>query len=121
MPDPLLLTITIDGKGNLELNSEKLGSLPNFARIKKSLVGIFKAREDNGVLRPGKNEIEKTVRLRLAPVLTVSDLEKVATALEEAGSDQLILLIDPPDAEIPLDTFLPPTTPQPKRKIRRRH
>jgi hypothetical protein len=120
MPDPLRLTVTIDAKGNLDLNGEKQGSLSNFAPVKKSLVAIFKAREDNGVLRPGKNEIEKTVSLRLAPVLKVSDLEKVATEVEQAGSDLLILLIDPPDAEIILDTFFPPPPPQPKRKSRRR-
>ena len=115
-PNPLLLTVTVGPKGNVELNSEKLGSLLNLEPIKKLLVKVFKDREVNGVLRAGTNEIEKTVMLRLDPVLKVSDLEKIAIAVDEAGSDRIVLLVDPPEILPGIDTILLPQVPAPKRK-----
>src|SRR6187549_23125 len=73
-PNPLLLTVTVGPKGNVELNSEKLGSLLNFEPLTKLLVKVFKDRNVNGVFREGTNDVEKTVRVRLDPVLKVSDL-----------------------------------------------
>jgi len=115
-PNPVLLTVTVDAKGSLELNSEKQGSLLDLAPITNRLVKIFKDREVNGVFREGKNEVEKTVSIRLDPILKVSDLEKIAVAVEEAGSDQIVLLIDPPDNPARIDTFFLPQAPAPKRK-----
>jgi hypothetical protein len=115
-PNPLLLTVTVDPKGNVELNYEKLGSLLNLERVTKLLVKIFKDREVNGVFREGTNDVEKTVRLRLDPVLKVSDLEKIAIGVDEAGSDRIVLLIDPPDTLPSIDTIFLPHAPARKRK-----
>lgn len=95
-PNPLLLIVTVDGKGNLDLNSEKHGSLTDPSSLKKRLVDIFKAREVNGVFRENTHDVEKTVSLRLHPRLLVSDLDNISTLLDAAGSDKIILVIDPP-------------------------
>ena len=115
-PNPLLLIITVGAKGNVELNSEKQGSLLNLEPITNRLVKIFKDREVNGIFREGTNDVEKTVSVRLDPVLKVSDLEKIARAVDDAGSDQIVLLIDPPDTVPRLDMIFLPQVPAPKRK-----
>ncbi|PYS98491.1 MAG: hypothetical protein DMF63_15790 [Acidobacteria bacterium] len=115
-PDPLLLTVTVGPKGNVELNSEKLGSLLNVEPLTKLLVKVFKDREVNGVFREDTNDVEKTVRLRLDPALKVSDLEKIAIGVDEAGSDRIVLLIDPPDTLPSIDTIFLPQVPSRKRK-----
>ena len=115
-PNPLLLIVTADAKGNLELNSEKQGSLLNMEPITKRLVKIFKDREVNGVFREGTNDVEKTLSLRLDPVLKVSDLEKVAVAVEKAGCDRIVLQIDPWEIQPRLDLFSVPEVPTRKRR-----
>ena len=120
MPNPLFLEVAVDAKGDITLNSENQGNLADFDPIKKRLLGVFKDREDNAVLRPGNNEIEKTVSIRLAPERKVSDLDEVAKAVADAGSDRLFLMIDPPDFDVTIRKSLF-SSPKPKRKTRKHH
>lgn len=95
-PNPLFLLASVDAQGNLSLNSDKLGNLTDTSAFAKRLVEIFKQREINGVFRSGSNDIEKTVSLRLDSKLKVSDLNKVVSAMDAAGSEPIILQIDAP-------------------------
>ncbi|MEO6465995.1 MAG: hypothetical protein ABIP00_10590 [Pyrinomonadaceae bacterium] len=118
-PNPLFLLASVDAQGNLILNSEKLGNLTDTSAFTKRLVEIFKEREENGVFRSGSNDVEKTVSLRLDPTLKVSNLNKVVSAMDAAGSEPIILLIDPP-AEVVEAIFplRPSTSKKPKKRNR---
>lgn len=111
-PDPVILWLEVDQKGAMQLNREARGTLTNLAPMGNDLVNIFRDREENGVFRDGKNEIEKTVWLSLHPDLKVSDLEKAAGMLQVAGCDQIMFAVDGPlftDRRKLIETF--PLTP----------
>lgn len=115
-PNPLFLLASVDAQGSLHLNSEKLGNLTDTSAFAKRLREIFNAREENGVFRAGSNDVEKTVSLRLASTLKVSDLDKVVSVMDIAGSEPIILLIDPP-TEVTKITFpLSPSKPKKSKK-----
>jgi hypothetical protein len=103
-PNPLLLVVKVDAKGNIELNNEKQGSLSNVSTITNRLRQLFQERERSGTFRENSNEVEKTVSVRLDPGLKVSDLDKITTALDAAYADPMILLIDeePKVEQLPL-------------------
>jgi biopolymer transport protein ExbD len=121
-PDPLLLIVTVDAKGDLQLNKEKVSNLSDTSPLIKRLRGVFNVREETGILRPGKNEIEKTVWLQLHASLKIRDLATVATAVQRAGSDRIGLWIDertpldPPEPGTWPELPMPHETPKPKRK-----
>ena len=94
MPNPLLLIVNLDKEGNITLNNEKQGSLSNLDQLKNLLARIFKERENNGVFREGKNEVEKTVFLKAAPQLKYEDVIKIIEALKDVGASPIGLQID---------------------------
>ncbi|MBK9768057.1 MAG: biopolymer transporter ExbD [Chloracidobacterium sp.] len=65
-PNPLTLVVAInkDTKA-VTLNNEPFGNVTDTEKLTDKLKEIFKQREDNGVLREGSNEVEKTLSLRV--------------------------------------------------------
>lgn len=94
-PDPVKLQVDLTSTGQIKLNSESAGEIGKLEPLTKRLAEIFKVREDTGVFRPGKNEIEKSVSI-IMPLERFSrkELEKIAAAIRMAGGDRLILDID---------------------------
>ena len=99
-PNPLTLVVRLDDKKNITLNNQNLGVYPAFDQLTNRLLPIFKERENNGVLRKGTYDVEKTVKI-VIPLTGyhLSDLVLVAQALRDAGSDQIVLDIDSYDEE----------------------
>lgn len=116
-PNPLLLVVSVDAKRNLDLNNEKHGDLFDTASLVVRLVEIFKRREENGVFRDGSNDVEKSVYIRLDESLTVSELEKVASAVRDSGSDLIGLKVDD-DSAVTIDRreIVPYVPPKQERK-----
>jgi biopolymer transport protein ExbD len=94
MPNPLLLVVILDKEGNVSLNNEKQGSLGDLEQLEKLLARIFKDRENNGVFREGRNEVEKTVFVKAAPQLKYGDVIKLVEALKDVGASPIGLQID---------------------------
>lgn len=118
-PNPLFLLVSVDAERNLNLNRETLGNLADLSVFTKRLGEILKDRAENGVFRPGTNEVEKTVSLTLDSMLKVGDLNKIVSVMDAAGSEPIILLIDPPVAVVDARRPLIPSTPKKPKKRNR--
>ena len=93
-PTPLMLFTELDKNMNLNINGEPLGSLNDTSQLTNFLTEIFKAREDNGILREGTNLVETTVLIKAPPTAKFSDVIKLATVLRETGSTMVGLVVD---------------------------
>lgn len=116
-PNPLLLVVSVDAAGKIGLNREKHGNLSDPSSLVVRLAEVFKAREVNGVFRDDSDEVEKMVSLKLDESLKVSDLEKVATAVRDSGSDMIGLKVDddePGTVDHRRDLYVPQ---RPKKKL----
>lgn len=96
-PNPLILIVEMNETGGLALNNDNLGSLANTAPLTKKLTEIFKAREVNGVLMEGSNDVEKTVFVQMPPTAKYSDLMRIAHILNSVGTTPIGLQIDEPE------------------------
>ena len=99
-PNPLWLVVTLAADGRLSLNNEAAGTLTNTAPLTKQLQEIFRAREVNGVLREGVNEIEKSVTI-VMPMSDrkFTDLVTIARAVWLPGGDRIALAMEDPFAD----------------------
>ena len=96
-PNPLLLVVKADSSGNITLNNDPAGTLRDTGPLMKLLKEVFKAREDNGVFRPGTNEIEKSVTVVMPMTQgTVADLVAIARAIWAPGGAPISLVMEDP-------------------------
>lgn len=93
-PNPLLLVVAVTYENEITLNNEGFGKLTYPSRLIDKLREIFKQREDNGVLRSGSYEVEKTVFVKMTLSARFADLIQIASALQTAGADRIGLQID---------------------------
>ena len=93
-PNPLTLVVEIDKTGALLLNRDSMGNLNDTTALTYKLVGIFKDRENSGVLREGTNEVEKTIFIKAPRSIKYGDVVKVIDAVKVAGSQPIGLQID---------------------------
>lgn len=96
-PNPLFLLAVLDEKKGITLNNEEYGNLADPSRLKVRLREIFNARENNGVFRPGSNEVEKTVNVKMPSTAKFTDLINFVKALEYVGAGPLVLQVDKDD------------------------
>lgn len=96
-PDPLTLVVNVDDRAGISLNGEPQGSFPDTSSLDRALKQIFQERENNGIVRPGTNAIETTVRIKLAKNMRFADLSNLARALRKAGSDDIGMWVDDTD------------------------
>ncbi len=59
-----------------------------------ALSQIFKDRENNGVVREGTNEVEKTVFIKSPRSVRYGDVVSVIDAVKQAGAQPIGLQID---------------------------
>ncbi len=93
-PNPLTLVVSIDKPERLSLNNEIIGNIGETNTLTNKLSEIFKERENNGVLREGTNEVEKTVNIRASQSLKYGDVVKVIDAVKLAGGSPIGIQID---------------------------
>lgn len=94
-PNPLTLVVSInkDTKA-VTLNNEPFGDVTDTQKLSDKLREIFKQREDNGVLREGTNEVEKTLFIKSPKSVRYGDVVKVIDASKAAGASPIGLQID---------------------------
>jgi len=94
-PNPLTLVIAINkDTKDVTLNNEVFGNVTDTEKLSDKLKDIFKQRTDNGVLREGTNEIEKTVFVKSPKSVKYGDVVRVIDAAKSAGATPIGLQID---------------------------
>jgi biopolymer transport protein ExbD len=94
-PNPLTLVVTID-KGTLavKLNNEEMGTVADTTPLVTKLTEVFDRRKNEGVLREGTNEVEKTIFIKAPRSIKYGDVVKVIDAVKVAGAQPIGLQID---------------------------
>jgi biopolymer transport protein ExbD len=94
-PNPLTLVVTID-KGTLaiKLNNEEMGNVTDTTPLVTKLTEVFERRKNEGVLRVGTNEVEKTLFIKAPRSIKYGDVVKVIDAVKIAGAQPIGLQID---------------------------
>lgn len=85
-PYPFTLVVFIAPDGRLLLNRDDAGNLSDTAPLIGRLFEVFKMRAEDGLFRPGSNEVEKTVRVRPGAAVRYADVAKLIDALIESGA-----------------------------------
>ncbi len=85
------------------LNTENYGDFKNTAPLKEKLREIFKQRENFGILRPGTNEVEKTVFIAAPPTVKFADVIKLIQAVKDAGAEPIGLQLEDLFPEMKVD------------------
>ena len=94
-PNPLTLVVEINKDTKVvTLNNEPFGDVTDTQKLSDKLREIFKQREDNGVLREGTNEVEKTLFIKSPKTVRYGDVVKVIDASKAAGASPIGLQID---------------------------
>jgi biopolymer transport protein ExbD len=94
-PNPLTLVVTINRDDRkLALNTDAAGSVDDPSPLTNMLTQIFKERENNGVLSPETNQVEKTLFIKSPKSVRYGDVVKVIDAAKQAGASPIGLQID---------------------------
>jgi biopolymer transport protein ExbD len=94
-PNPLTLVIGINKTDNkITLNNEEYGDTTDTSALTNKLQQVFKERENNGVLKEGTNEVEKTVFIKSPRSMKYGSVVKVIDAAKVAGAQPIGLQID---------------------------
>ena len=94
-PNPLTLVVAINrGDKKVTLNNEEAGDVSNAELLTNKLLTIFKDRENNGVIREGTNEVEKTVFIKSPKSVSYGEVVRVIDAVKLAGAEPIGLQID---------------------------
>jgi len=81
-PNPLLLTATLDGTGNLTLNRIAVGTIEDTTILGEKLMTIFKDREKSSIA-------EREVLIEMEGMVKHDDLQRLIAALTEAGASPI--------------------------------
>ena len=94
-PNPLTLVVAInkDTKA-ITLNNEPFGDVSDTEKLTNKLKEVFKLREENGTLREGTNEVEKTMFIKSPKSVRYGDVVKVIDAVKSVGASPIGLQID---------------------------
>jgi biopolymer transport protein ExbD len=94
-PHPNTLVVSVNPDLSLKINNEKdFGTVAEPTNLISKLSQTFYERAANGVLRPGTNEIEKTVFIKAPRNLPYGEVAKVVDAVKQAGANPIGLQID---------------------------
>lgn len=93
--NPLTLIVSVNRDYSLNINNQKdFGTVAEPTNLIRKLSETFKYRTENGVLRDGTNEIEKTVFIKAPRNLPYGEVAKVVDAVKLAGASPIGLQID---------------------------
>ena len=93
-PNPLTLVVSIANDGSIKLNQENQGDVDDTSDLTSRLQTIFKEREDEGVVKEGTNEVEKTVFVKSPKSVKYGSVVKAIDAAKLAGAQPIGLQID---------------------------
>lgn len=92
---PNTLIVNVNADFSLVLNRENdLGTIENPEKIIEKLRETFDLRERGGILRPGSNEVEKTVFIKAPKNINYGSIAKVVDAVKLSGAEPIGLQID---------------------------
>lgn len=93
--NPNTLIVAVKADSSLQLNrADGLGTVEDSEKLIESLQAEFAKREREGNLRPGTNEIEKTVFIKAPKNLNYGSVAKVVDAVKVSGAAPIGLQID---------------------------
>ena len=93
-PNPLTLVVSISNDLKVKLNVDEAGNTSDASLLTNKLTQIFKDRAQNGVIREGTNELEKTVFIKAPKSVNYGEVAKVIDAVKTAQADPIGLQID---------------------------
>ena len=93
-PNPNFLLVTLRDDSKILLNREEYGTFDKTAPLEEKLREIFKYREAMGILRPGTNEVEKTVFVAAPDSVKFGDVIKLIEKIADAGAAPIGLQMD---------------------------
>jgi biopolymer transport protein ExbD len=94
-PNPNALIVSVKSDTSLRLNREsEMGTVEESEKLIETLQAVFSIREREGNLRPGTNEIEKTVFIKAPKNLNYGSVAKVVDAVKLSGAAPIGLQID---------------------------
>lgn len=93
-PNPLTLVVSISNDLKVKLNVDEAGNTSDASLLTNKLTQIFKDRAQNGVIREGTNELEKTVFIKAPKSVNYGEVVKVIDAVKSAQADPIGLQID---------------------------
>lgn len=105
VPNSQVLVAELEGAGNVRLNGEEQGTISDTRNLEKRLSGVLRDRTESGVFRPGSNEIEKSVYVRVSGSAKYSDLVKLIDAVMGAGARPIFISgLDDPESASAIDS-----------------
>ena len=94
-PNPLTLVVSINRDDRkIALNNDVVGTVDDPSPLTQKLTEIFTQRANNGVLREGTNQVEKTIFIKSPKSVRYGDVVKVIDAAKQAGAEPIGLQID---------------------------
>ena len=93
-PYELNLRVDIMKDGKLQLNTEPYGGIDDTSKLSAKLAEIFRGRTESHTVKPGTDQIEKTVFIKAPKSVKYGDVAKVLDAVKGAGADPVGLQVD---------------------------
>lgn len=93
-PNPLTLVIGINKDNTITLNNEPFGDVSDATPLTKKLQQVFTDRQNNGVLKEGTNEVERTVFIKSPRSMRYGNVVKVIDAAKMANAQPIGLQVD---------------------------
>jgi len=91
-PNALIVFITSDQSGvSIKLNKDPMA---DSVALTQELDKIFKYRKDEGIYRPGTEEVEKTVFINAPKSIRYGEVAKVIDAVKAAKAEPIGLQVD---------------------------
>ena len=91
----LTLIVSVNPDYSLKINNQSdFGTISEPNNLISKLSQTFKERTENGVLREGTNEIEKTVFIKAPKNIPYGEMAKVVDAVKLSGANPIGLQID---------------------------
>ncbi|HEY8560741.1 MAG TPA: biopolymer transporter ExbD [Pyrinomonadaceae bacterium] len=94
-PSTNALIVAVKNDSSLRLNREDdMGTVEESERLIETLRTVFRQREQEGIFRPGTNEIEKTVFIKAPKNINYGSVAKVVDAVKLSGAEPIGLQLD---------------------------
>lgn len=93
-PNPNFLLVTLGKDSKIRLNQDEMGDFENTSPLREKLKEIFTYREQNGILREGTNEIERTVFVKVPLSVKFSDVVRLIQSIAATGASPIGLQVD---------------------------
>lgn len=88
------LIVSVNPDSTLKINDKDFGTVADPSNLIAKLSDTFNVRTNNGIMREGTNQIEKTVFIKAPKNVRYGEVAKVVDAVKQAGAFPIGLQID---------------------------